>query len=145
MYSQAILKSALSAILALIMSLTGCNKSEEPGSSSADSTGSSESNAPENTTTEVNSMTSLEVIRAMGNGINLGNTLEAYNHQGYLNGSSPTLAETSWGQPTTTQEMIQGMKAAGFDTIRIPVAWTNGMYFESGDYTIDHTGRQCPK
>ena len=73
----------------------------------------------------------------MGNGINLGNTLEAYNHQGYLNGSSPTLAETSWGQPTTTREMIQGMKAAGFDTIRIPVSWTNGMYFESGDYTID--------
>lgn len=137
MYSQTLLKSALSATLALIMSLTGCNKSEEPGSSSADSMGSSESGAPENTPTEGNSMTSLEVIRAMGNGINLGNTLEAYNHQGYLNGSSPTLAETSWGQPTTTREMIQGMKAAGFDTIRIPVAWTNGMYFESGDYTID--------
>ncbi len=86
---------------------------------------------------EKNSMTSLEVIRAMGNGINLGNTLEAYGHAGYINGSPSTSFETSWGQPKTTQEMIQGMKAAGFDTLRIPIAWTNGMNFESGDYTID--------
>ncbi len=45
--------------------------------------------------------------------------------------------ENAWGQPTTTQEMIDDMKAMGFDTIRIPVAWTNGMNYESGDYTID--------
>lgn len=82
-------------------------------------------------------MTSLEVIRAMGNGINLGNTLEAYGHASYINGSSPTSFEVSWGQPRTTAEMIHGMKEAGFDTIRIPIAWTNGMNFESGDYTID--------
>ena len=29
------------------------------------------------------------------------------------------------------------MKAMGFDTLRIPVAWTNGINYESGDYTID--------
>ena len=28
------------------------------------------------------------------------------------------------------------MKDAGFDTLRIPVAWTNAMNYESGDYTI---------
>ena len=32
--------------------------------------------------------------------------------------------------------MIQSMKDAGFDTLRIPVAWTNAMDFENGDYTI---------
>ena len=37
----------------------------------------------------------------------------------------------------TTREMLEGMKAAGFDTLRLPVAWTNMMDFESGDYTID--------
>ena len=78
-----------------------------------------------------------EVITLMGNGINLGNTMEAYGHQKYVEGADPTSFETSWGQPQTTQEMIDGMKAAGFDTLRIPVAWTNGMNFESGDYTID--------
>lgn len=132
MYLKHIRNTALASALAVIMALTGCsgNTAQESGTAST-ATQESQNSAEEN------AMTSLEVIRAMGNGINLGNTLEAYNHQGYLNGSSPTLAETSWGQPTTTQEMIQGMKAAGFDTIRIHIAWTNGMNFESGDYTID--------
>lgn len=132
MYLKHIRNTALTSALAVIMALTGCsgNTAQKSGTASTATQGSQNS-------AEENAMTSLEVIRAMGNGINLGNTLEAYNHQGYLNGSSPTLAETSWGQPTTTQEMIQGMKAAGFDTIRIPIAWTNGMNFESGDYTID--------
>lgn len=132
MYLKHIRNTALTSAMAVIMALTGCsgNTAQESGTASTATQGLQNS-------AEENAMTSLEVIRAMGNGINLGNTLEAYNHQGYLNGSSPTLAETSWGQPTTTQEMIQGMKAAGFDTIRIPIAWTNGMNFESGDYTID--------
>ena len=132
MYLKHIRNTALASALAVIMALTGCsgNTAQESGTASTATQGLQNS-------AEENAMTSLEVIRAMGNGINLGNTLEAYNHQGYLNGSSPTLAETSWGQPTTTQEMIQGLKAAGFDTIRIPIAWTNGMNFESGDYTID--------
>ena len=82
-------------------------------------------------------LNALELTQLMGNGINLGNTMEAYNHSAYLNGSNPTSFENIWGQPTTTQEMIDGMKAMGFDTIRIPIAWTNGMNFESGDYTID--------
>ncbi len=82
-------------------------------------------------------LNALELTQLMGNGINLGNTMEAYNHSGYIGGSDPTMFENIWGQPTTTQEMIDGMKAMGFDTIRIPVAWTNGMNFESGDFTID--------
>lgn len=130
----------LAALLAATLALTGCtdNSTSQTGSSSQDNISSDVSSVvdvavPE----EANTLTSLEVIRAMGNGINLGNTLEAYNHQAYLNGSSPTSGEIVWGQPRTTQEMIQGMKAAGFDTLRIPVAWTNGMNYESGDYTID--------
>ena len=81
-------------------------------------------------------LTALELTRLMGNGINLGNTMEAYGRTAF--GTTGTVAdyETYWGQPETTQEMISGMKAAGFDTLRIPVAWTNMMDFESGDYTI---------
>ncbi len=85
----------------------------------------------------LNSLNALELSKLMGNGINLGNTMEAYGHKSYVSGSDPTSFETLWGQPHTTQEMIDDMKAMGFDTIRIPVAWTNGMNFESGDYTID--------
>lgn len=93
--------------------------------------------APETPTEEKNDLTSLEVIRLMGNGINLGNTLEAYAHSSYLNGANPDGFETGWGQPYTTAEMFQDMKKLGFDTVRIPVAWTNGINYESGDYTID--------
>lgn len=86
---------------------------------------------------ERNELTALEVTRLMGNGINLGNTMEAYNHKGYTAGQNPCDFEGIWGMPHTTQEMIIGMKAAGFDTLRVPVAWTNGMNYETGDYTID--------
>ena len=121
-----------------LMLCTGCSKEATNETASADSTTAVTAEAAtEATEAEGNNITSLEVIGLMGNGINLGNTLEAYNHQGYLGGADPTNFETSWGQPKTTPEIIQGMKAAGFDTLRIPVAWTNGMNFESGDYTID--------
>jgi endoglucanase len=82
-------------------------------------------------------LTSLELTKLMGNGINLGNTMEAYGHLSLGTSADVSAYETCWGQPVTTQEMITGMKEAGFDTIRIPVAWTNMMDYESGDYTID--------
>ena len=131
--------AAAAVSLALSIMLSGCagNTASENLSALSDAQSGSDSTGSPETQTAENTMTSLEVIREMGNGINLGNTLEAYAHQNYLNGSDPTYFETTWGQPITTQEMIQGMKNAGFDTIRIPIAWTNGMNYESGDYTID--------
>lgn len=83
-------------------------------------------------------LTALEATRLMGNGINLGNTLEACDNNVGIKTNAPLSYETSWGQPKTTQAMIDGMKAAGFDTIRIPVAWmTNATHLYEGDYTID--------
>ena len=82
--------------------------------------------------------TALEATRLMGNGINLGNTLEACDNNVGIKTNAPLSYETYWGQPKTTQAMIDGMKAAGFDTIRIPVAWmTNATHLYEGDYTID--------
>lgn len=83
-------------------------------------------------------LTALEATRLMGNGINLGNTLEACDSNVGIKTNTPLSYETHWGQPKTTQAMIDGMKAAGFDTIRIPVAWmTNATHLYEGDYTID--------
>ncbi|HLO93946.1 MAG TPA: glycoside hydrolase family 5 protein [Burkholderiaceae bacterium] len=53
----------------------------------------------------------LQFADRMCPGVNLGNTLEALPH------------ETSWGQPLTTQATMDGIKAAGFQSVRIPVAW----------------------
>ena len=83
-------------------------------------------------------LTALEATCLMGNGINLGNTLEACDNNVGIKTNTPLSYETHWGQPKTTQAMIDGMKAAGFDTIRIPVAWmTNATHLYEGDYTID--------
>lgn len=81
-------------------------------------------------------LTAVELTKLMGNGTNLGNTMEAYGHSDLGTTAEVSKYETYWGQPVTTQEMITGMKEAGFDSIRIPIAWTNAMDFESGDYTI---------
>ena len=133
--------SSAAAVCMAVTMLAGCGQTTV---TSSESTADTADNATEIVTAKISpeeekisSMTSLEMIRAMGNGINLGNTLEAYNHKGYISGGNPDGFETGWGQPYTTAEMIRGMKNAGFDTIRIPVAWTNGMNYESGDYTID--------
>lgn len=61
----------------------------------------------------------------MGVGWNLGNSLEA---MGPGN-------ETAWGNPVVTQQLINSVKAAGFDTIRIPVAWSS--FSNQASYTID--------
>lgn len=83
-------------------------------------------------------LTALEATRLMGNGINLGNTLEACDNNVGIKTNTPLSYETHWGQPKTTQAMIDGMKAAGFDTIRIPAAWmTTATHLYEGDYTID--------
>lgn len=62
-------------------------------------------------------------------GINLGNTLEAYNKS--IDKPAATSQEQYWGQPLTTQATMDAYKAAGFKSIRIPVAWTQ--YADSND------------
>lgn len=81
-------------------------------------------------------LTAVELTKLMGNGVNLGNTMEAYGHFSLGTQAPVASYETLWGQPVTTQEIITKLKESGFDSIRIPVAWTNAIAFESGDYTI---------
>ena len=57
-------------------------------------------------------MTSVELTQLMGVGWNLGNSLDAIG------------GETAWGNPMVTQQLINAVKAAGFDTLRVPVAWS---------------------
>ena len=84
-------------------------------------------------------LTAVEATRLMGNGINLGNTMEACDNTRGNYAEDPKVYEVSWGQPVTTRDMLAGMKSAGFDTLRIPVAWmTNAsrMPFEMKDPTL---------
>ena len=82
-------------------------------------------------------LTAIEATRLMGNGINLGNTMEACNNSRGRYSMFVTDYETMWGQPVTTQAMLDAMKAAGFDTLRLPVAWITNATAMPRDYTID--------
>lgn len=86
---------------------------------------------------KMRSVTAAETAKEMGLGWNLGNTMEAYDATNCEKSSykwiptkgenTPSDYETCWGAPVTTQEMIDGVKAAGFNTVRIPVFWGNMM------------------
>ncbi len=76
--------------------------------------------------------TAAETIIDMGIGWNLGNTLEACDTTRTL--SNVQAYETCWGNIVTTQAIIDGVKAAGFNSVRIPVAWSNLI---ASDYTIN--------
>ena len=71
------------------------------------------------------------IIDELGFGWNLGNTFDAWNSSQNQGLSS----ETSWGNPETTQEMLDALVKKGFKAIRIPVTWHNHLIDKK--YTID--------
>lgn len=76
----------------------------------------------------------MQIVQEMGIGINLGNTYEACGDWiAQWGDGTPESYETAWGSPVITKAMIKGYKTAGFDSLRIPVAWSNMM---ESDYTI---------
>ena len=137
--------SALSALLGISMMFTACSDSGSSSAGSGDSSAASQTESGEDGNVQTNDdgslnkdMTSLELVKIMGNGINLGNTMEAYTHSHGKEDIFTDDSEQAWGQPITTQEMITGMKDCGFDSLRVPVAWTNAMsFYEDGNYEID--------
>lgn len=77
------------------------------------------------------------IVAEMGQGINLGNTMEATKAMGEIdNFSEATDFEQAWGAPITTQEFIDAVHSYGFNTLRIPVAWSS-MVSKDGNYTIN--------
>ena len=76
-----------------------------------------------------NERKAIEIVRDMETGWNLGNTFDATGGGGSLK------SETSWGQPKTTQAMIEGLAASGIKTLRIPVSWSH--HISDTHYTID--------
>ncbi len=83
--------------------------------------------------TVMRDISTMELVREMGLGINLGNTYESCGDWINKNVNSYIKA---WGSPLITQNIIQGYADEGFGVLRIPVAWSNLM---SDDYTISAT------
>lgn len=90
--------------------------------------------------------TAQEIAKNMGIGLNLGNTMEAYQASNcekityewipVAGENTPLDYETCWGAVETTQAVIDGIKSEGFNTVRIPVFWGN-MMKNDGTYTIN--------
>jgi endoglucanase len=65
-----------------------------------------------NDPSNMSNLTSVQLADELGSGINIGNTLEAI------------CSETAWGNPEINQDLINGLKDAGFESVRIPIAWS---------------------
>lgn len=134
------LRKFISFTTAAVMSLTlltACTDSKAEGMIST---------AQKTQKAEETILTAQEAAKNMGIGLNLGNTMEAYNAADcekityewipVVGNNTPLDYETLWGAVETTQEVIDGIKAEGFNTVRIPVFWGN-MMENDGTYTIN--------
>ena len=70
-------------------------------------------------------MTADDITENMTIGWNIGNSLDSTGYD-----------ETSWGNPRVTQELIDTVKAKGFNTIRVPTTW-----YQNVTTTTDENGK----
>ena len=73
----------------------------------------------------------LRMIRDMKAGWNLGNTFDASNCNWVKNGLD---YESAWCGAKTTEALMDALKTAGFQTVRVPVSWHNHL---DADWRID--------
>lgn len=71
--------------------------------------------------------TAQQAVKNIFAGWNIGNSLEVPE------------GETAWGNPATTQKLIDSVKAAGFNAIRIPCAWNSHLVADAEPFTINPT------
>lgn len=132
MKKRRLLSAVTAAVLAASMMLTGCaggNENQTENTSAAENSISEESaEVVKAEQTFDFSRTAVDYIGGIKAGWNLGNSLDAV--------GTGMSSETAWGNPTITKELIDAVKAAGFDTVRIPVTWM-GHIGEAPDYKID--------
>ena len=128
---------AISFLTAVIMTaavFTGCGSGDSSSQSVPDASSEAQTEQAEASSAgEMRDLTANEYAKEMGIGINLGNTFEAYwEDKGNATTGAQTIGEntplnyeTCWGAVETTKECIDGMAAAGFSTVRVPVYWGN--------------------
>lgn len=76
-------------------------------------------------------LSSIQFSQLLGLGWNMGNSLESIEgEEGNFYGD-----ETSWHNPPSTQQLFDGVKAAGFNVVRIPVAYSH-MFEDKVSYKI---------
>lgn len=131
-------------IAAVVVSMTACKKVPEAKvapvevaepAQKTEEVVTTEPTAPVLTETDqkILDMSAIELVKDMGNGWNLANTMESV--ADWVGGANASEYETAWGQPITAKRMIDSLKTYGFNSVRIPVAWSN-MMSDDGSYKI---------
>ena len=80
-------------------------------------------------------LTAMDVVSQMNIGWNLGNTMDSTNSTA-LKAAKPSTWETAWGNPVTSEALIDTIIAQGFNVIRIPVSWVDHI-MPGGEYKIE--------
>ncbi len=84
---------------------------------------------------ELTSLSATDITSQMTIGWNLGNTFDATAPNGTPADASPKKFATAWGNPEPTEELIETVNNAGFNTIRIPTTWYQHLtYDEANDF-----------
>lgn len=86
---------------------------------------------PTNNGPVMESAASMDYMKAMGDGWNLGNSFDGVNTA--LNEAD--LGELAWGNPEVVKELIQAVADKGYDSIRIPITFYRRMNEET--YALD--------
>lgn len=112
--------AALSAVMVFgCIALSGCSGNEtDSGVNSSEGVSGETITAHQG---EIKDISSFELVKDMKIGWSLGNTLDAGNESN--RGQNPGSIEKSWGNPNTTKEMIDEIKKAGFNVLRVPTTW----------------------
>ena len=110
--------------MAIALCLGGCGEKEEAPAADMEAVMETRETieSDEIITEDRNESEALAFVKDMKIGWNLGNTFDAIDCN-WL--SDEMQYESSWCGAVTTKEMIDALKEAGFQTIRIPVSWHN--------------------
>ena len=79
-----------------------------------------------------------KMARTLGLGWNMGNHFDAYYNGSWAGDKEGYPDETAWQPNKATRALFDGIKSAGFTSVRIPVSWLK-MIGPAPDYTIDET------
>ena len=107
--------AAIAAAAIMVSSLAACGDSVQADSMTAE---------------EMREISSMELVKDMGLGWNLGNTLDVCqadrDGDGIVNehvAEGEKVDETLWGNPFATRELFTALKEDGISSVRIPVTW----------------------
>lgn len=111
--------AAIVSAAIIVSAFAGCG-----GNAQADSVTNAE------TAGEMREISSMELVKEMGLGWNLGDTLDVCqadrDGDGVVNehvGEGEKVDETLWGNPFATRELFTALKEDGISSVRIPVTW----------------------